>query len=467
VIETTHALEPGRAEMEAMGEAALRLAADFVEGLADAPAVALEGAQELVPELLRPPGDAPREVGELLGVFRRAAAAAVETAGPGYLAYIPGGGLFASALAELLSRTVNRYTGLSGFAPALVAMEESVTRWLCAEFGLPPGAAGLVTTGGSMATLTAVVAARQDRLGEDLAGATLYATAHTHHSVAKAVRIAGLPRRALRLVPTDAGRRMDPAAAARMVAEDRAAGRRPFLLVATAGTTDTGAVDALPELAALARREGLWLHVDAAYGGFFQLTERGRERFAGIEAADSIVLDPHKGLFVPYGTGLLLARDAGALRTAHAGDAHYLQDLGEAEALPDYADLGLELTREFRGLRLWLPLHLHGVAAFREALDEKLDLAEYAYRELGREPLLEVPWHPDLSIVAVRARDGDEASQRLLEQVNASRRVFLSSTQVDGRHTLRMCVLSFRTHADRMEEAVEIVREAAQRLRSR
>ena len=140
MIETTHPLEPGRADMEAMGEAALRLAADFVEGLAEAPAVALEGAQELVPGLLRPPGDAPREVGELLGLFRRAATAAVETAGPGYLAYIPGGGLFASALAELLSRTDNRYTGLAGCAPALVAMVESDTRWLCAEFGLPPGA---------------------------------------------------------------------------------------------------------------------------------------------------------------------------------------------------------------------------------------------------------------------------------------------------------------------------------------
>jgi aromatic-L-amino-acid decarboxylase len=457
----SYPLEPGRAEMEAMGRAAVELAAAFVEGLSEAPAVALEGADELARELLRPPGEGPRELEPLLRSFCRAASAAVETAGPGYLAYIPGGGLFTSALAELLARVVNRYTGLSSFAPALVAMEESVTRWACAQFGLPAAATGLTTTGGSMATLPAVVAARHDRLGEDLTGATLYVGAHTHHSVTKAARIAGLPRGAVRTVPSTPGLRMDPAAAARMVAEDRAGGRRPFLLVATAGTTDTGTVDPLPELAALARREGLWFHVDAAYGGFFQLTDRGRERMAGIEAADSIVLDPHKGMFLPYGTGLLLVRDAGTLRAAHAGEAHYLQDIRDGEVLPDYAALGPELTREFRGLRLWLPLQLHGVGAFRQALDEKLDLTEYAHRELSREPSLELPWRPDLSIVVFRSRAGDQASQRLLERINDSRRIFVSSTLVEGRHTLRLCVLSFRTHADRMREAVEIVRAAA------
>ncbi|MQA83588.1 MAG: aminotransferase class V-fold PLP-dependent enzyme [Streptosporangiales bacterium] len=458
---TIQPLEPGRAEMEGMARDAIALLADFIEDRSKAPAVDLDDAGRMVPELLRPPSEEPGELAALLDVFHRAAEQAVDTAGPGYLAYIPGGGLFTAALAEMLARGVNRFTGLSGLAPALVAMEEGVLRWLCGQFGLPEAGAGLVTTGGSIATLSAVVAARHDRLGEDFADGTLYVTAHTHHCVAKAARIAGFPAARVRTVPATPEFRMDVAAAARLIAEDRAAGLRPFLLVGTAGTTNTGTVDPLGELAELARREGLWFHVDAAYGGFFQLTARGRAAFAGIEAADSLVLDPHKGMFLPYGTGVLLVRDRATLRGAHSGEAAYLQDLGELAGLPDYADLGPELTREFRGLRLWLPLHLHGVAVFREALDEKLDLAERAYRELASDPLLEVPLKPDLSAVVFRLPGGDRDNQRLLERINATKRVFLSSTRIDGRHTLRLCVLSHRTHADHVAEAVDIIRAAA------
>ena len=458
---TTWPLEPDRLEMEAMSRAALGLVADFIEGLPKAPAVDLGDANRLVAELLRPPADGPGEFRALLEQFRRAAGQAVETAGPGYLAYVPGGGLFTAALAELLARTANRYTGLSAFAPALVAMEHGVVRWLCEQFGLPPTATGLVTTGGSMATLSAVAAARSDRLGDDFGDGTLYVTAHTHHCVAKAARLAGFPATRVRIVPTTPQLRMGAGAAARMIAEDRAAGLRPFLLVGTAGTTNTGAIDPLGELGELARREGLWFHVDGAYGGFFQLTARGRSRLAGIERADSVALDPPKGLFLPYGTGMLLVRNAAPLRAAHTGTAHYLQDLDDDRGLPDYADLGPELTREFRGLWLWLPLHLHGVGAFRAALDEKLNLAADAYRKLADDPLFEVPWAPELSVVVFRLPSDDRVNQRLLDRVNATKRVFLSSTRIDGRHTLRLCVLSHRTHAEHMAEAIEIIRCAA------
>jgi aromatic-L-amino-acid decarboxylase len=446
--------------MEQMGAAATRLLAEFIEGLPESPASNVSDSGRLVAMLLRPPPDRPGDFGRLLGLFRQAAGVGFETAGPRYFGYIPSGGIFTSAVAEFLARGVNRYTGLVDPAPALVAMEAGVVRWLCGEFGLPEDADGLVTTGGSLATLAAVVAARHERLGEDFARGTLYVTAHTHHSVAKAARIAGISAGRVRTVPTTACLRMDPSALARMIAADRAEGLRPFLLVGTAGTTDTGAVDPLDELADLARREDLWFHVDGAYGGFFQLTARGRARFAGIEAADSITLDPHKGLFLPYGAGMLLVRDAAALRAAHTGEGHYLQDLAGAQRLPDYAALGPELTRDFRGLRLWLPLHLHGVDAFRSALDEKLDLAAYAYRELVAESLLEVPWQPELSVVAFRLRGGDGDNLRLLERINASKRIFLSSTRIGDRYTLRLCVLSHRTHVEHVFEAVEVVRAA-------
>jgi aromatic-L-amino-acid/L-tryptophan decarboxylase len=232
-------------------------------------------------------------------------------------------------------------------------------------------------------------------------------------------------------------------------------------------------VDRFPELADLAARENLWFHVDAAYGGFFLLTERGRARLAGIERADSVTLDPHKSLFLPYGVGALVVRDPRTLATSDAS-GRYLQDtddLGSYAGLPDYGRLGPELTREARGLRVWLPLHLHGVAAFRDALDEKLDLAEEAHRVLRSMPGLEVPWHPELTIVGFRVRPhdsspearhrADEASRRMLEEINASTRAFLSSTEIDDRFTIRLTILSHRTHADRVTEALEIIAAAA------
>jgi aromatic-L-amino-acid/L-tryptophan decarboxylase len=232
---------------------------------------------------------------------------------------------------------------------------------------------------------------------------------------------------------------------------------RPFLVVASAGTTNTGAVDDLEAIADLTQNRNLWLHVDAAYGGFFQLTERGRRKLHGIERADSITLDPHKGMFLPYGTGCLIVREGGALRRAHTAGAEYLQDLPDV-GLPNFAEYSPELSRAFRGLRIWLPLQLHGQAAFTHALDEKLDLARHAYDRLNEAQDFELPWEPELSVVAFHHPEGE----RILDEVNASRRVFLSSTTIRGRHTLRIAILSHRTHLDRVDEAVDLLEKAAQ-----
>jgi aromatic-L-amino-acid/L-tryptophan decarboxylase len=452
-------LELDRSAIERLGQDTVDFLAGWVDGLGDAPAADYEQAERLAGELRRPPADGPGDFSGLLETFRQAAGQGVNTAGAGYLAYFPAGGLVTAALAELLALAANRYTGLAQMAPALVAMEHGVLTWLCERFGLPAGAGGLVTTGGSVATLSALLAARHAH-GE--AAGTLYVTEHTHYCVAKAARIAGLPPAVIRVVPATGRLSMDVRAAAEMIAADRAAGLNPFLLVGTAGTTSSGTIDPMPELGELARRERLWFHVDAAYGGGFQLTGRGRARLAGIEAADSIVLDPHKSLFLPYGTGVLLVRDPALLHAAHAADGRYLQDLGPTDGLPDFGHLGVELTREFRGLRLWLPLHLHGVHAFERELDEKLDLAALTYDELLGDPRFELPWEPDLTVLLFRLRGGsDEQNRRLLAEINASRRVFLSSTTIDGTFFLRLCVLSFRTHADRVREALGIIRTAA------
>jgi aromatic-L-amino-acid decarboxylase len=440
-------LEPSDAQLRELGNAALEFVTSFVAGLADRPAhdpSAFVGDVSITDDAL--------PMGELLDTVGAAAALGVETAGPRYLGYIPAGGLVTSAIAGLLTLTMNRFGTVADMAPGLVAIEESVLRWLCREFGLPTGSGGVLTSGGSLATLTAVVAARRTPDG------TLYVSEHTHVCVAKAASIAGLPPESVRIVPVDDDLRMDPLATARMIAEDRRRGLVPFLIAGTAGTTDTGAVDPLAELADLARREDLWFHVDGAYGGAFQLTGRGRARFAGIERADSITLDPHKGLFLPYGIGALLVRDTATLDRAYHRQAAYYQDLGQREGLPDYAHRGLELTREHRGLGVWLPLRLHGVQSFRDALDEKLDLAWRAYEELLRVPGLELPWPPQLSTVVFRSKAGDHATERLFDEIRARGQYLLTSTRIRGRFFIRLCVLSHRTHTEHVLGAVEEIR---------
>jgi aromatic-L-amino-acid/L-tryptophan decarboxylase len=462
---TTHPLEPTGEELRALVGEALAYLAPFVDGLPDAPAGGLPDREELAERLLeKEPPERGVPLAEALDVLRDAVPRAFDTTGPGYLAYIPGGGLVTAALADLLADVTNRYVGMWQPAPALAQLEWNVIRWLCDAFGYPEDARGILTTGGSMANLSALVAARTALLGDDLSGGTVYLTAETHASVAKAAVIAGIPRRNLRSVPTTPELRMDPDALRERIRTDRRDGLRPFCVVVSAGTVNTGAVDPIGEVVDRCAEEGLWSHVDGAYGGFFRLTERGRERFRGIERADSVTLDPHKGMFLPYGTGCLLVREGRRLLEAHAaGPARYLQDLvREGESL-NFSDYSPELSRDFRGLRVWLPLKLHGLAAFREALEEKLDLARLLYEGIRDAPGVEVPWEPDLSIVAWRAagEDPDAAGRAMLQRINASGRVFLSSTVIEDRFTLRAAILSHRTHRDRIEEAIDIIRAAA------
>lgn len=454
-------LEPTAAEMRERTGRVLELLIETFEALEGRPASQNTASDALLAEVMRPPSETPGDFGDLLATTRRAAAASYETAGPSYLAYIPGGGIFSAALAEFLAAGFNRYTGRSTPAPGFVALESSVLKWMCDLFGYGEGAQGLLTTGGSISNFIALAAARTKHAEGQVDRACVYIGEHAHASLAKAARTVGISRQNVRMIRSTADLRMDAGHLRERLRDDRADGLIPVCVCAAAGTTNTGTIDPLGEIADIAVQAGVWFHVDAAYGGFFQLTERGRDRIAGIERADSITLDPHKSLFLPFGTGALVVKSAEDLRHTFAQDADYLRDLGEPGHLPDFDSLSPELTREFRGLRLWLPLHLHGIDAFRQQLDEKLDLAEMAYAALAANPRLEVPWTPDLTVIAFRLRDGDNQAQLdFLKRINDRQRVLLSSTRLDGKVFLRIAILSFRTHQERVQECLDIIAEA-------
>jgi len=441
-----------------MGADVVDFVTRFIEDRYDARTSDYSGLEPLLRSLSAPPPEHATALGQLLDTIEKAAGKGFDTANPGFVGYIPGGGLYSAALADFVACVVNRYTGVALPAPALVQMEVSVLTWLCEIFGLPATSQGVLTPGGSMSNFSAIVAARTSKLGERFLDGTLYVSAEVHHSIAKSALIAGLPRDAVRIVSTDDALRMDTDALRQAISADRVRGRTPFLVVASAGTINSGAIDPLADVAKVAEEEQLWFHVDGAYGGFFQLTERGRQALQGIEKADSITLDPHKGMFLPYGTGCLLARDGEALRRAHEVRAHYLPRPSDDPDLPDFSSFTPELTRDFRGLRLWLPLHLHGVDAFVRALDEKLDLARFVHDRLDGAPELEAPWPPELSLVAFRPLNGtNEDAEDLLDRVNSSGRLWLSSAPIRGDTYLRMCILSHRSHPIRIREAVELI----------
>lgn len=392
-------------------------------------------------------------------------------AAPGHLAYLSGGGLYHAALADYLGAVSNKYAGLFFTGPGPVRMENLLVRWVADLVGYPASAGGALLSGGSLANLTAVLAARDaHRLrSADYAKAVVYRSEQTHHAIDKALRVAGLADCTVRSVELDRGFRMRPEALAAAIAADRARGLRPWLVVATAGSTDTGAVDPLDAIATISGREGCWLHVDAAYGGFFLLTADGRRALRGLERSDSAVLDPHKSLFLPWGLGIVVARDVATLRAADDDTGHYLQDARDGGVVSP-ADVSPELTKPFRALRMWLPLVLLGTAPFRAALEEKLLLARYFHREVARLGF-EVAPPPDLSVVAFRwappglaPEAADRVNRDILEALRRDGRIFLSSTLLDGRYTLRAAPLAHRTHLRTVDLALELLAEQVSAL---
>lgn len=412
-----------------------------------------------------------RPLGEVADELRNVVLAArARTDHPRFFAFVPSPVSPVAWLADALTSAHNPHLGARRQAEGPAAVERALIRWLAQALGLPEGAGGLFVSGGSMANLAAVVAARDAKLAPQARGdGVAYVSTESHVSVARALRIAGLLDRQIRVTPVDAALRMDPHALAAQIAADRAAGLRPFLLVATAGSTNVGAVDPLSALAEIAARDDLWLHVDGAYGASISLSPAKRGLLAGIERADSVAWDAHKWLFQTYGTGMLLARDPSRLAASFGVEAAYLDDAGSDG--PDFWDLGPELTRPARALKLWLTLQVMGLDAVGAAIEHGFRLAETAERAARATPGWEIATPAQLGVVTFRyAPEGlppaaaEGAMRGAAHLLLAEGFAAVGCTRVNGRPALRICALHPETTEADMVETIARLDAHARKL---
>lgn len=457
-------LEYSRDQMQAMADAVVARCIDHIVSLPRQPIRGdVEGAAELCRALRESAPEQGSRFEPLLDlVFDECVPRAFNAASGGYLAFIPGGGLYPVALADFIADAVNRYTGVWMAAPALVQLEANALDWLRDWMGFPATTRGLFTTGGSMATFNAILCARERHLGPDLRRGVLYTSDQAHHSVLKSAKLAGILPDRVRGIACDSHYRLPIEALRAAIDADRAAGLLPFAVVSSAGTTNTGAVDPLAAVADLCAAQGLWHHVDGAYGAFFQLDPTLQPTLSGLSRADSLTLDPHKGMFLPYGTGALLVRDGAALRAAHEATADYLPAMPHPEDFYDPSQHGPDLSRGFPGLRVWLCVKLFGAAAFREAIAEKRRLALDAFDRIRVMPGIVIDAPPDLSLFAFHVTwpgatlaEEDAATRALMAGVTERGRVMVTGAVARGRYLGRVCVLSFRTHAGEIDMLVD------------
>jgi aromatic-L-amino-acid decarboxylase len=389
---------------------------------------------------------------------------------PRFFAFVPGAPTWPGVLGDLIAAGANIFQGTWLSSAGISALELIVIDWLRQWVGYPAAAGGLLLSGGSAANLTALACARTNRHGAHRADLMVYCSAETHSSAPRAARVLGFAAECIRTVPVDDEDRIRADVLADMVSRDRAAGLEPFFVIANAGTTSTGAIDPLDGLADLCARERLWLHVDAAYGGFAVLSERGGAELAGMARADSLVLDPHKWLYQPFEAGCLLVRDAALLERAFHVMPPYLQDTalptadaggGTTARLPvNFANRGIQLSRTARVLKLWLSVQTFGLGAFRGAIDASLELARYAERRIRSSATLELLTPARLGIVCFRrradgARDGDELNSTLLHALLDEGIAMISSTRVRDCFALRLCVLNYRTRRADVDDVID------------
>lgn len=459
--ETSRVLDPNENSRHTTNEQIVQYADNFFESLKKAPTYIQTGYDD--ESLSSTDFEKPNDVKEITALLcDHMDAPGINTAHGGHLGYIPGGGLYAAALGDYIAAITNKYAGVFYASPGAVRIENALLEWSAELIGYEKGYAGNITSGGSIANLIAVATARDAKniAPKDFDRVVIYTTSQAHHCINKAIIIAGLRGCKVRHIPMDDYYRMDADALAQQIYTDKDAGLLPFMIIANAGSTDVGAIDPLLPLSKLAITNNIWLHVDAAYGGYFMLLNDYKSKFDGIQYADSVVMDPHKGMFLPYGTGIVLIKERKHLQDAFAYDANYMQDTKDFDATISPADVSPELSKHFRGMRMWLPLKLYGVQAFKDCLREKLLLTTYFAKkiiDLG----FELVCQPELSVVAYRyvpqQGNANEFNKKLMAAIHADGQIFISSTSVDNKYVLRFACLSFRTHLSHVDKLLQML----------
>ena len=457
------ALDPE--QMRRMGYEVVDLLVERISSLADGPVLQTATREEMQARLAEPVPPDPRD---FAGLLARLDTDVLPWVGhfdhPRFFGYIPGAGTWPAALGDLIAAATNIDAGAWREAAGPSQLELTVLDWFRDWIGYPEEAAGVLVSGGSAANLTAIACAREALVGPMSPRIVAYASDQTHSSLARAARHLGFRPDQIRVLPTDAEFRMRPEDLAAAMDADVAAGRIPFLVSANAGTTNTGAVDPLVALSGLCRERGVWLHVDGAYGGFAVLTERGRAALDGLGLADSVTLDPHKWLAMPFEVGCLMVRDGSALEHAFELHPEYLQERASGQAV-NFADRGLQLTRASRAIKVWLAIQTFGLDAFRAAIDRAMDLTVAAQGWIEADPRLELVTPASLGILTFRRRGlaneppdvVDRRNEAIVTTLAVSGDVVLTSTVIGGRYAIRLCILNHTSGEADVRYALERV----------
>lgn len=410
-----------------------------------------------------------KSLNQLLEIYQKEVVEkGIIAASGGHLGYIPGGGIFNASIADFLAAVTNPYAGIFYASPGAVTIENEVIDWLKKVFDFPKSAVGNLASGGSISNLIALTAARDKHQikNEKITKSVIYLSVQVHHCIQKALRIIGLEDVIIRYVELDEKHKIKIDVLELLIENDKANNLNPFLVVASAGTTDTGAIDPLDEIATITTKNKMWFHVDAAYGGFFILTSK-KALFKGIEKADSLVIDPHKGMFLPYGLGAVLIKDKEAVFHSNHYLANYMQDAQNDDLSYSPANVSPELTKHFRGLRLWLPLQLHGIEPFIACLEEKLLLTTYFRKKLV-EMGFNVGPTPDLSVSYFWypfKKNENEQNKLLIDIIHKDGSVFLSSSLINEQFVIRMAILSFRTKLSTIDRALTMIKSSLEKTK--
>ena len=456
--------------MRRLGHQVADIIAEHLANIRDEPVIGSSPRTVLNGALLKPPPRGPTEFDSLIDTLREHVFPYhAREPHPGFMAYVPSCPTFPALLGDWIATGYNFYAGVWPVAAGPNQIEMVVLEWIREWVGMQPGATGLLTSGGSAANVTAMVAARHAALekGADISRLVVYASEQAHSSVVRAAWIAGIARDNVRVVGIDDLFRMRLDHLRELVDRDRADGFVPCAVAASAGTTNTGSIDPLHAMADFCETEKLWLHVDAAYAGFAALTEKGKEMLSGMERADSLTLDPHKWLFVPFECGCLMVRDAAVLTSAFRIWPEYLKDVEPREEEVNFADRGEQLTRYSRAMKIWMSVNYFGTDAIAEAIHDGMERARLLESLVAEAADFESLCPAQFGIFCFRARpaglpDGqlDSLNERINARVVSEGRFLISSTRLRGSFSLRMCTLGFRTTDDDIRELFSSIQRA-------